>query len=121
MTTEKWIRVAAVAGLLVSSAATAQPVQSTAARECPATAARVYVTTAGVVTLDGKQVEPGDVAAEIKRLPPTIDEICYSRENGRAAPHPNARMVFPTVMNSGLRVTLYTDGTFKNAVVFKAK
>ena len=123
---KKWTReavriVAALAGLSIWSVVAQAQMQGTVPRECPGTAARVYVTASGVVTLNGNPVAPTELAAEIKRLPPTINEICYSRENGRGAPHPSARMAFPAVMDSGLKVTLYSDGTFRNAVVMKAK
>jgi len=92
-----------------------------AARECPPSGARIYLLSAGTVTLNGKPVTPGGVTRAILALSPRPTEICYSRENANAAPHPNVRGVLAEVMATQHRVTLYTDGTFTRALVMNVK
>ena len=103
------------------SAAAQQLTTEEVARECPPSAARVYLLSAGTVTLNGKPVAPGEVARAIQALSPRPTEVCYSRENSGAAPHPNVRGVLTEVMTTQLQVTLYKDGTFTRALMVKRK
>jgi len=82
------------------------------------TAARVFVSAVGVVSLNGKVITIDSLLVALQKLP--IRSVCYSRENPEAfEPHPFALDVLGAVRELKLPIAFYWDADFQQRVHFK--
>jgi hypothetical protein len=86
------------------------------AAPCPEAGAKVFLTTTGRVTLNGRQVEASRLATALQSLKPKPSVICYSRENPEGEPHPAMTAVLEAIMSMRLPVGIFTDATFQKPV-----
>ena len=87
-----------------------------ASNACPDAGVRLYVTSNGVVTLNGETVEADGIGAALAALNPQPTVACYSRDSATAEPHPASSQVVNAIIQQRLPVTFYTDKTFTVAV-----
>tara|TARA_R110000764_G_scaffold142277_1_gene230293 strand:+ start:523 stop:894 length:372 start_codon:yes stop_codon:yes gene_type:complete len=86
----------------------------------PGTSARVFVAADGTVSLNRAVVAVEALPAALKKLQPTINVVCYSRENPEAfEPHPAALEALDAITELRLPVALYWDAGFQQRVHFK--
>ena len=83
---------------------------------CPPSGAKVFVSSAGRVTLNEVVVAAGDLGGAIKKLNPPPTVICYARENPEREPHPQALVALEAVMSARLPIALFKDSTFSETV-----
>jgi biopolymer transport protein ExbD len=82
------------------------------------TAARVFVSADGVVSLNGNATPIGSLLAALMKL--SIQSVCYSRENPQAPePHPVALQALDAIMQLKLPVAFYWDADFQQRVHIK--
>jgi hypothetical protein len=103
--------VVSILGILMSP-----PSTGAASAACPTTGAKVFMNSAGVVTLNGKQIQASALKDALAKLSPKPTVICYSRENPAAEPHPSMQTVLDAIISMQLPVGLFTDGTFTTPV-----
>ncbi|MCM2313091.1 MAG: hypothetical protein NDI84_16995 [Steroidobacteraceae bacterium] len=92
----------------ILGALTSQPSSGAASAACPATGAKVFMTSAGVVTLNGKQIQASSLKDALAKLSPKPTVICYSRENPVGEPHPAMQTVLDAIISMNLPVGLFT-------------
>jgi hypothetical protein len=103
--------VVSILGILMS------PTSSGAApTACPSTGAKVFMNSAGAVTLNGKQIQASALKGALAKLSPKPTVVCYSRENPAGEPHPAMQTVLDAIISMNLPVGLFTDGTFSTPV-----
>jgi hypothetical protein len=83
---------------------------------CPETGARVFLSSTGEVTLNGRPVAATELKNELLALAPAPTVICYSREDAAGEPHPSVQTVLEALMATRLPIGLFTDATFKTPV-----
>lgn len=83
---------------------------------CPATGARIFVTSAGIVSLNGSAIEVGALRDALAALSPTPTVVCYSRDDAAGEPSPAATQAVDAIIQLRLPVAFYTDGTFNTVV-----
>jgi hypothetical protein len=86
---------------------------------CPLTAVRVFFSSSGNVSLNGKPTKASDLARAINALSPRPSAICYARENPNVEPHPNVSVVLDAMVETKLPIALFPDKTYTNAMKFK--
>lgn len=79
---------------------------------CPSSAAKVFVTAAGVIHLNGLVVSLPKLTSSLKALTPPPTAICYSRDNPMSEVPPAAMAALQAVVATRLPLSLYTDNTF---------
>jgi hypothetical protein len=94
----------------------AEGANSNTAPGCPPSGAKVFVSSAGRVTLNGVVVAAGDLSGAIKQLNPRPTVICYARENPEREPHPQALVALEAVMSARLPIALFKDAAFSQMV-----
>jgi hypothetical protein len=104
------------AAILLALILGAAPAFGAEAPSCPSTGTRVFLTTQGVVTLNGQKIDASKLQGALKALKPRPTIICYSRENGTGEPHPSMKTVLDAIMSTKLPIGLFTDSTFKTPV-----
>ncbi|MEZ5498861.1 MAG: hypothetical protein R3E77_05440 [Steroidobacteraceae bacterium] len=108
-----WIMAPILASLNIGvSSCTSEPEGSA----CPATGARLYVTSTGIVTLNGDVVDVNAVKEALANIDPPPTVACYSRDAAAGEPHPATSQVIDAIIAQQLPVAFYTDNTFKIAV-----
>jgi hypothetical protein len=95
---------------------TSAPEASNSAERCPESGAKVFVSAAGRVTLNGKVVSASEVGRAIERLNPQPTVICYARDNPEREPHPDALLALEAVASARLPVALFKDKAFTERV-----
>ena len=101
----------AILGLLLSGCA-----EQAESNPCPATGVRIFVTSAGEVSLNGAATDIGGLRDALAALSPPPAVVCYSRDDSAGEPHPAATQAVDAIIQLRLPVAFYTDGTFKTAV-----
>lgn len=86
---------------------------------CPRSGARVFLTSSGVLTLNGREVEAGKLKAALEALKPVPTVICYSRQADRNEPHPSMVLVLDAIISTRIPIGFFTDGTFEERVELK--
>ena len=79
---------------------------------CPPSGARLFLSAAGEILLNGKAIAPSDIPRAIAKLKPRPTEICYAREKLGAEPRESQRAVTNAIRGTGLPLSLYVDRTF---------
>ena len=98
--------------LLVSSI-----VQGNATSEgCPDSAVRIYLDSAGVITVNGQITSVADLRHTLSSLEPHPTEVCYSRADAQGEPPPEVKAVIQAIMALRVPVSFYTDNTFRTRV-----
>lgn len=90
--------------------------QGAEATGCPKSGARVFLTSSGVLTLNGREVEASKLKAALEALEPAPTVICYSRQADRSEPHPSMVLVLDAIISTRIPIGFYTDGTFAERV-----
>ena len=93
-------------------------VEDTVARPCPGSAVRIYVSRAGAVTLNGQALLASDLRQALISLKPAPSEVCLYWERKRIwgePPRGNEMVALTAIAASQLRISSYTDGTFRTA------
>ncbi len=103
--------VVSILGILMSPTST-----GAASAACPPTGAKVFMNSAGVVTLNGKQIQASALKDALAKISPKPTVICYSRENPTGEPHPSMQTVMEAIISMNLPVGLFTDATFSTPV-----
>ena len=80
---------------------------------CPDSAARIYVDSTGVVTVNGQVASVADLSETLSALKPRPTEVCYSRVNAPGEPPAEVMAVIKAIMALRVPVSFYTDKTFK--------
>lgn len=110
------VRCLAIAGILLAQVpgiGMAAAAQSTA---CPGSGARVYLTSSGVVTLNGREIDVPKFKAALDALKPAPTVICYSRQAGKDEPHPSMVLVLDAIIATRIPIGFFTDATFEKRV-----
>jgi hypothetical protein len=79
---------------------------------CPSTGARIFITSAGVVSLNGKQIPASALKDALAGITPRPTLICYSRQNATGEPPPAMQVVLDAIISMKLPISFFTDGTF---------
>ncbi len=84
---------------------------------CPPAGARVAVSgEGGVVRLNGIEVAPAALAADLRSLAPPAAVVCYYREAATGSGAPAAPEVLAAIMSMRLPVLLFDDSDFARGV-----
>jgi hypothetical protein len=83
---------------------------------CPGSAVRIYVDSAGVITVNGQIASVADLPQTLSSLKPRPTEVCYSRADAQGEPPPEVMAVIQAIMALRVPVSFYTDKTFKTRV-----
>ena len=110
-----WLVVMAGATLWATSGsarAADQPVWN----PCPNDAAKVVLSHAGTLTLNGRPVAPTSLDSAIVALRPIPTVVCYTQERAEDQPDPATSQDVEGLMFLGLGLSVYTDTTFTKLV-----
>jgi hypothetical protein len=83
---------------------------------CHKLGAKVHVSGAGLITLNGETVAAAELARTISELSPKPSEVCYVRGDPQGEPPPEALEALEAIMAVGLPVALFTDATFSQRI-----
>ena len=98
---------AAIGGISIVSGA---PTMST---RCPESGTRVFVSSSGIVTLNGTVVEPENLLAALRALEPPPTVLCYAREAPIVAPQATLKLIVDALMAMRLPINFFTDASFQ--------
>ena len=108
-----------VAGAVLATSAAAAPephATGAATNACPKTGARVLISAAGKVTMNGTPVPVENLAASLNALAPRPSEVCYFRENPKGAPPASVQAAVSALISTHLPISFYSDASFSKRV-----
>ena len=91
---------------VVLAIACSQPSAQRAASGSSGEVVAVHVTSAGVISLNGREISLEDLKLEFARLATVGGTVRYSRDNPTGEPHPNAMKVIEAVAEANLPIQL---------------
>ncbi len=87
---------------------------------CPADAARVVVSTSGIITLNSHIVAVSDIAGALRALKPAPTSVCYYRENPAAAEPPaSAFAALDALASLRLPIAMFVDSAFTQRLIIR--
>lgn len=80
---------------------------------CPESGTRVFVSSSGQVTLNGKQVPPDKLLEALQALDPAPTTLCYAAEGPIEAPQATKKFIVDALMAMRMPINFFTDSSFK--------